>query len=149
MKNTFFLKNTFCLLSFIFIIVSCGNNDIKNENPITSSKESSENTIVGKWKLIQEKSDGSSDVMLHIEKSGYFEVNTVLNDPKFAKAGIDKIQPISKGQWKIENGVLILNHINQDQIKKEDFEIIKCDSENLKIQNKNKNIHSYIPYIEK
>jgi len=130
-------------ISTIFILNSCNNSDLKKQD----DKELSEDEIkfAGKWKLVQEKSDGSSDIELNIEKAGYFELNTILNDPKFAEAGIDKIQPISKGQWKVDsNKLLLTKNIGQNSPKTDEFKIKSISDNKMELISKKKKLITYI-----
>ncbi|MCE2743190.1 MAG: hypothetical protein LW701_06455 [Fluviicola sp.] len=130
-------------ISTILILNSCNNSDLKKQD----DKELSEDEIkfAGKWKLVQEKSDGSSDIELNIEKAGYFELNTILNDPKFAEAGIDKIQPISKGQWKVDsNKLLLTKNIGQNSPKTDEFKIKSISDNKMELISKKKKLITYI-----
>ena len=130
-------------ISTILILNSCNNSELKKQD----DKELSEDEIkfTGKWKLVQEKSDGSSDIELNIEKTGYFELNTILNDPKFAEAGIDKIQPISKGQWKVDNNKLLLTkNIGQNSPKTDEFKIKSISDNKMELISKKKKLITYI-----
>jgi hypothetical protein len=122
---------------------SCNSKSSSNQKKSAISEQ--ETLFTGKWKLVQEKMDGSSDIELNIEKAGYFEINTILNDPKFAKAGIDKIQPISKGQWKIESKKLMLTkNIGQNSPKTDVFKIKSISSKKMELISKKKNLITYI-----
>ena len=85
------------LVSLVLTLNSCDNSKLNKQD----EKELSEDEMLftGKWKLVQEKSDGSSDIELNIEKAGYFEVNTILNDQKFAEAGIQKLMNLKLNQF--------------------------------------------------
>ncbi len=143
MKKLSILFLTIFLISTVLILNSCNNSGLKKQD----DKELSEDEIkfAGKWKLVQEKSDGSSDIELNIEKAGYFELNTILNDPKFAKAGIDKIQPISKGQWKVDNNKLLLTkNIGQNSPKTDEFTIKSISDNKMELISKKKKLITYI-----
>lgn len=143
MKKTSNSVIIFFLLFLAYTLNSCNSKTSSNQVKSTFSEE--EALFIGKWKLVQEKSDGSSDIELNIEKAGYFEINTILNDPKFAKAGIDKIQPISKGQWEIESDKLILTkNIGQNSPRKDNFQIKSISLKKMVLINKKKNLITYI-----
>lgn len=143
MKKLSILFLNIFFISTVLILNSCNNSGLKKQD----DKELSEDEIkfAGKWKLVQEKSDGSSDIELNIEKAGYFELNTILNDPKFAKAGIDKIQPISKGQWKVDNNKLLLTtNIGQNSPKTDEFKIKSISDNKMELISKKKKLITYI-----
>ncbi len=130
-------------ISNVFILNSCNNSELKEQGKKELSED--EMKFTGKWKLVQKKSDGSSDIELNIEKAGYFELNTILNDPKFAKAGIDKIQPISKGQWKFENNKLILTkNLGQNSPKTDEFKVKSISEMKMELISKKKKLITYI-----
>jgi hypothetical protein len=130
-------------VSLLLTLYSCDNSSLNKQN----EKEHSEEKMLftGKWKLVQEKSDGSSDIELNIEKAGYFELNTILNDPKFAKAGIDKIQPISKGQWKFDSDTLTLSkNLGQNSPKTDEFKVKSISSKKMELINQKEKLITYI-----
>jgi hypothetical protein len=130
-------------ISNVLFLNSCNNSELKEQDKKELSED--EMKFTGKWKLVQEKSDGSSDIELNIEKAGYFELNTILNDPKFAKAGIDKIQPISKGQWKFENNKLILTkNLGQNSPKTDEFKVKSISEMKMELISKKKKLITYI-----
>ena len=130
-------------ISNVLILNSCNNSELKEQGKKELSED--EMNFTGKWKLVQKKSDGSSDIELNIEKAGYFELNTILNDPKFAKAGIDKIQPISKGQWKFENNKLILTkNLGQNSPKTDEFKVKSISEMKMELISKKKKLITYI-----
>ena len=143
MKKLSILILKVLFISNVLILNSCNNSELKEQD----KKELSEDEIkfAGKWKLVQEKSDGSSDIELNIEKAGYFELNTILNDPKFAKAGIDKIQPISKGQWEVEeDNLMLIKNIGQNSPKTDEFKVKSISANKLELINKKKKLITYI-----
>ena len=75
---------------------------------------------------------------MSLEKNRYFLVYDTIIDQRFIAAGISKIQPISKGQWKLRGDKLILTHLLPNLSHTEMFKVkvlknnklITLDSEN-------------------
>ena len=82
--------------------------------------------------------------VLSLEKAGYFLVYDTIIDPRFVAAGISKIQPISKGQWRIDENKLILNHLLPNISHKEIFKIELLDRDILITVDSAKIKHTYI-----
>ena len=101
--------------------------------------------IVKKWILTDDlNKESPTMVILSIEKNGYFQTYDTIIDSKFAEAGINKIQPISKGQWKTENNKLILTHFSPDEEENPTiFDIQSLSSDKMVTIGANKKIHTY------
>ena len=136
-----------CLLLLLMIAVSC-NIGSKEQNKIFISKSG----LSKKWVLANE--DGklekglATHVILSLEKTGYFLVYDTIIDARFVAAGIRKIQPISKGQWKVKGNKLILNHLLPNISHTEIFNINVLKNDILITEDSDKITHTYI-YIKK
>jgi hypothetical protein len=137
-------KYFFCFTLFLLnIVFGCDLDNYRQSNLSITKKELSK-----KWVLANERGKLekglATHVILSLEKTGYFLVYDTIIDTKFVAAGIKKIQPISKGQWRVSDNKLILNHLLPNVSHKEIFKIkllerdilITEDSENIK--------HTYI-----
>lgn len=131
------------LLSSIIVISSC------TSNTTSDKKVSSENnsSIAKKWTLSDNNGNSTQNnptmVVMSLEKNGYFIIYDTITDPKFVAAGINKIQPISKGQWKYNDNELTLNHLIPDSSVVEVFKVqMITDSKLVTIDSHNKK-HTY------
>ena len=147
--NTFVLMKTLCKItlkigfaSVLFAMSSCTSSTEANED-----KSELENvTIAKKWVLTDKvhDKDKTSKVIFSLEPNGYFMVYDSITDPKMIAAGIGRILPISRGQWKTEGDKLIITHMSVDTIRPETLTIKKIESKELiLLDNKNK-AHKYI-----
>lgn len=133
------------LLYFLFIgaiTQSCNNSQQENLN----EKKSENVNLSGKWLLLLKQKDESSDIVLELRDNGYFEINTIIKNEAFIKAGIKKIQPISKGQWNQSDDKLLMDHMNLEDIRHEEFQIKKLTSTELEIVGEDKKTHQYKKY---
>lgn len=107
-----------------------------------------ENSLSKRWMLHddQNKKNEAIEVILSMEKNGYFMIYDTVTDKKFIDAGINKIQPISKGQWKINDQKLVLNHIMDDSTRVEEFTIQSLDPDKLVIIGSNNKKHTYLSH---
>ena len=82
-------------------------------------------------------------IIMSLEKNGYFIIYDTIIDPKFAEAGITKIQPISKGQWRYENNELRLMHLLPESNNPEVFKVKELSSTKLITEGSNSKVHKY------
>ena len=124
------MKNLFYLISLLFI-TSCGDG---NEEITTDANEKEELVEKTKEELLMRRwmfkeitsSDGeksfsydgsSSDVVLRIDKNGYFIIYDSITDLTITDKGIKRIEQRSAGQWQLINGdLLLLKKIFNDTI---------------------------------
>jgi hypothetical protein len=138
------LKYIFCYLLLLLSIVSSCDFDKKNQNTISITKK----LLSKKWVLANERGKLekglATHVILSLEKTGYFLVYDTIIDKRFVSAGISKIQPISKGQWKLVENKLILTHLLPNVSHSEVFKINLLESDILITEDKEKIKHTYI-----
>ncbi len=146
---TAFVKIGFICTALV-VVSSCNSNseektESKKEDVKTTSKTQ---PIVRKWSLADDPQghDKATKVVLSIEESGYFIIYDTIIDPKFAQAGISKIQPISKGQWNLKDKKLTLNHLQADSSRSETFQVADITDKKLIIIGANNKKHTYIAY---
>jgi len=143
MKYKIFFKT--CLLLIAFAFSSC-NSDSASQQGIESNAEYdiAINKLAKKWVLADDiASDSPTMVIMSFEKSGYFIIYDTIIDPKFAEAGINKIQPISKGQWEYENNQISLIHLLPESRNPEIFTVKNLSSTNLIMTGSNNKTHKY------
>ena len=143
MKYKTFFEVFFFLSAFAFS--SCDSNSISekgNESP--SEYDASINMLTKKWVVLDDiAEDSPTMVIMSFEKSGYFIIYDTIIDPKFAEAGINKIQPISKGQWEYENNQISLIHLLPESRNPEIFTVKNLSSTNLIMTGSNNKTHKY------
>jgi len=143
MKYKIFFEVFFFLIAFAFS--SCDPNSISekgNESP--SEYNESINTLTKKWVLLDDiAEDSPTMVIMSFEKNGYFIIYDTIIDHKFAEAGINKIQPISKGQWKYENNQISLMHLLPESQNPETFKVKSLSSTKLIMIGSNNKTHKY------
>jgi len=143
MKYKIFFKT--CLLLIAFAFSSC-NSDSASQQGIESNAEYdiAINKLAKKWVLADDiASDSPTMVIMSFEKSGYFIIYDTIIDPKFAEAGINKIQAISKGQWEYENNQISLIHLLPESRNPEIFTVKNLSSTNLIMTGSNNKTHKY------
>ena len=143
MKYKIFFEVFFFLIAFAFS--SC-NSDSASQQGIESNAEYdiAINKLAKKWVLADDiASDSPTMVIMSFEKSGYFIIYDTIIDPKFAEAGINKIQPISKGQWEYENNQISLIHLLPESRNPEIFTVKNLSSTNLIMTGSNNKTHKY------
>ncbi|WP_294672163.1 hypothetical protein [uncultured Fluviicola sp.] len=149
-------QSTINLLLFftLLLFVSCSTNTEKVETKTEQKKMS----IIGRWVLIKSEDSGfrktdhqnqPSDVVLNIQKNGFFIVYDTLVDPKWRKKGLPLIQERTSGQWKLEDSLLTMIHDDKDTSFTEDFKIVRCDGDELVTERSNKKTTVYRTYGKK
>lgn len=147
METKYIIYFKIWLLLVIFGVNSCTSTPVPNETNVEEGTDSSEDEhlIARKWILSDNlTSDSPTMVIMSLEKNGYFIIYDTIIDPKFTAAGINKIQPISKGQWKFENNKLNLNHLLPESSKPEIFEVTTLSPTKLITKGSNNKTHKYI-----
>jgi len=129
MKRFIFLSSIGLFLG-LFVFLAC---DSKKTS--TSNKAIVKKYLTKRWVLTNEngvlENGLPSHVILSLEDNGYFLVYDTIIDNRFLAAGIKRIQPISKGQWKMEKNQLILNHLLPNLSHTEIFLIKSLDRNKL------------------
>ena len=143
MKNILFFEISFLVLVFAFSSCNSDTNIQKGGKSITEY-DNTLKILTKKWVL----TDGISEdtptmIIMSLEKNGYFIIYDTIIDPKFAEAGITKIQPISKGQWRYENNELRLMHLLPESNNPEVFKVKELSSTKLITEGLNSKVHKY------
>lgn len=143
MKNGKLNYIFYSILLLLNLVVSCGL-DVKKPTNFTITQS----RLSKKWVLANERGKvdkgSATHVVLSLEKAGYFLVYDTIIDSRFVAAGISKIQPISKGQWRLDENNLILNHLLPNINHKEIFKIELLDRDILITEDSVKIKHTYI-----
>jgi hypothetical protein len=143
MKYKTFLK--YCFLLFAFSFSACKSDSTSQKiNESDAEHIKTLNKLAKKWVLLDDiVSDSPTMIIMSFEKSGYFVIYDTIIDPKFAEAGINKIQPISKGQWKYKNNEITLTHLLPESNNPEIFKVENLSSTKLIMIGSNNKEHKY------
>ena len=137
-------------LSALVFLQSCGGNSTAKE-----SNKDQETTIIGKWRLTkkgQKENENQSEakqptqVVMDLQKNGFFIVYDTFLDPEWKKKGLPLIQEITKGQWTFEKSTLTLNHQTPDTTYTETFNVSSVSNETLITKGSNKQTTIYRTY---
>jgi len=143
MKNGKLNYIFYWILLLLNLVVSCGL-DVNKPTDFSISKS----RLSKKWVLANERGKvdkgAATHVVLSLEKTGYFLVYDTIIDSRFVAAGIRKIQPISKGQWRVDKNKIILNHLLPNISHKEIFKIELLERDILITEDSVKIKHTYI-----
>lgn len=131
----------------IIILVSCTSTPETDKNPVVETTTKIE-SIAKRWTLSDKagEKEKTMEIILSMKENGYFMIYDTIIDKKFIEAGINKIQPISKGQWKLKEEKLILNHIQNDSSHVEEFSIKSMDANKLVLVGSNNKSHTYLSH---
>lgn len=143
------------ILFVLLLAASCASESTEKtaEEQVTSEKTG----ILGRWKLTKEEqkttrekgvqyADQPTNVVLHIQKNGYFTIYDTFIDPKWKEKGLPLIQRRSKGQWTLEGKQLSLTHLMDDSSYTEELEITSITSSELITKGKDKKANIYKTY---
>jgi Lipocalin-like domain len=143
------------ILFVLLLATSCTSESTEKtaEEQVTSEKTG----ILGRWKLTKEEqkttrekgvqyADQPTNVVLHIQKNGYFTIYDTFIDPKWKEKGLPLIQRRSKGQWTLEGKQLSLTHLMDDSSYTEELEITSITSSELITKGKDKKANIYKTY---
>lgn len=127
-------KFTFLLVISFTLFQSCQNEDkkINSENKPLQS-------ISGTWTLFKvDKGDVTVDytgkptaVSLTLKDNGYFIFFDKITDEKMNESGVGKIQERYKGQYKLNDNKLTMNHYEGDSLITEIYSVEKISEKEL------------------
>ncbi|TSJ47795.1 lipocalin family protein [Fluviicola chungangensis] len=148
-------RSTVNLLTFfvLLLVVSCSTDSREPENKVAQKI-----AITGRWVLIKSEDSGSrktnhqnqpSDVVLNIQKNGFFIIYDTFVDPKWRKRGLPLIQERSSGQWTLKDSLFTMIHDDKDTSYTEDFKIVRCNGAELVTERSNKKTIVYRTYGKK
>lgn len=118
------------LLLTSLIISSCGSSE---------SAKSDEENLFGTWTLFKETKQGKSidysgvpaASRIEFDSTGYFVYYDQITDEKISNSGVGMIQDHYKGQFKLEEMDLKMNHYIQDTLIVKKFKIEKISENEL------------------
>jgi len=138
----------------LLLFASCSTDVQKVENTPEQKKMS----ITGRWVLIKSEDSGSrkanhqnqpSDVVLNIQKNGFFIIYDTFVDPKWRKKGLPLIQERTSGQWELEDSLLTMIHDDKDTSFSEKLKVVRCNGIELVTERSNKKTTVYRTYGKK
>ncbi|MES2554803.1 MAG: lipocalin family protein [Bacteroidota bacterium] len=149
------LKFITSILFALLLVTSC--TDSSADKPAGEQVTSTKSGILGRWKLTKEEqkttrekgveySNQPTNIVLHIQKNGYFIIYDTFIDPEWKEKGLPLIQRRSKGQWKLNDKQLSLTHLMDDSSYTEELEITSITSTELITKGKDKKANIYKTY---
>lgn len=135
------------LIPFLFFfILSCENSDENSaeiDTVINSEKTepTTEDLLTNRWVYKErvnnegtkriEFGDEYSERIIKLESNGHFMIYDSITNEDMILGGVPRIAKKSSGQWEVSNNKLILIHIENDSIKKEELSIDKIEKGEL------------------
>ncbi|ASS48720.1 MAG: hypothetical protein A3D31_06775 [Candidatus Fluviicola riflensis] len=149
------LKSITSILFALLLVASCSTES--TDKPVGEQVTSAKESIIGRWKLTKEEqkttrekgveySTQPTNIVLHIQKNGYFIIYDTFIDPEWKEKGLPLIQRRSKGQWKLNDKQLLLTHLMDDSSYTEDLEITSITSTELITKGKDRKANIYKTY---
>lgn len=134
------------ILVLFFFTISCENSeetsaesnaDIHTDQSEPTIEELLANRWVYKERVNDEGTkriefgDESSERIIKLESNGHFMIYDSITNEEMISGGVPRIAKKSAGQWEVSGNKLILNHIENDTIKKEELSIDKVEKGEL------------------
>lgn len=145
------------LVSFLFLI-GCDSNEqtpagTDNDLIIQQSEPTVEDLLSNRW-VYKERvnDDGSkriefgddySERIIKLESNGHFMIYDSITNEEMVSGGVPKIAKKSAGQWEVVDNKIILNHIENDTIRKEELIIDKVEKGELVTSTENRGKVTY------
>lgn len=141
-----------------FFILSCETSEetsTETNNLITSEKSepTMEELLANRWVYKErvnnegtkriEFGDESSERIIKLESNGHFMIYDSITNEEMISGGVPRIAKKSTGQWEVSGNKLILNHIENDTIKKEELSIDKIEKGELVTSTENRGKVTY------
>lgn len=146
---------TLILLSGILLATSCTQS--KPDAPAADTLTQNPQAILGRWKLTKEEhiktrekgveyANQPTNIILHIQKNGYFIIYDTFIDPKWKLKGLPLIERRSKGQWELKGKQLTMTYLDDDTSYTETVEITSVNNVELITRGKDKKSNVYRTY---
>jgi hypothetical protein len=143
------------MLSALLLIGACTSES--NKAPDNSTPVENANEIMGRWKLTKQEqmkspeagvqySNQPTNIILHLQKNGYFIIYDTFIDPSWKEKGLPLILQRSKGQWELNGKQLSLTHLSDDSTYSEVLEVTSIDDHQLVTRGKDKKSNIYKTY---
>lgn len=141
-----------CILSILFFVCACSETEKAEE--LQNDKALS---IVGNWELVK-RSDANNhiksfkgdptNIIVSIEKTGYFHIYDTLKNEKWLSGDLHSIQTRRIGQWTYNDSTLNLIYQDKDSTYPENIIITKL-TENEMIMKRIKNKFTTFSYFKR
>lgn len=143
------------MLSALLIIAACSSQT--EETTDTDVPIEDANQLMGRWKLTKEErmkspeagvqySNQPTNIVLHLQKNGYFIIYDTFIDPTWKDKGLPLILQRSKGQWELNGKQLSLTHLSDDSSYSEVLEVTSISDHQLITRGKDKKSNIYKTY---
>jgi hypothetical protein len=145
-------------LVLFFFTISCENSDgnsaeIDTEINAEKTEPTTEELLTNRWVYKErvnnegtkriEFGDEYSERIIKLESNGHFMIYDSITNEDMILGGVPRIAKKSTGQWEVSNNKLILNHIENDTIKKEELSIDKIEKGELVTSTENRGKVTY------
>lgn len=143
------------MLSALLLFTACTSQT--KEIPETEATVDYSKEMMGRWRLTKEERLQSSEagvqfanqptnVVLHLQKNGYFIIYDTFIDPSWKEKGLPLILRRSKGQWELKGKQLSLTHLSDDSSYSESLEVTTINEHELITRGKDKKSNIYKTY---
>ncbi len=143
------------MLSALLTLAACSSQT--KETTDSDAPIENANQIMGRWKLTKEErmkspeagvqySNQPTNIVLHLQKNGYFIIYDTFIDPTWKEKGLPLILQRSKGQWELNGKQLSLTHLSDDSSYSEVLEVTSIDDHQLVTRGKDKKSNIYKTY---
>lgn len=143
------------MLSALLLLAACSSQT--KETTGSDAPIENANQIMGRWKLTKEErmkspeagvqySNQPTNIVLHLQKNGYFIIYDTFIDPSWKEKGLPLILQRSKGQWELNGKQLSLTHLSDDSTYSEVLEVTSIDDHQLVTRGKDKKSNIYKTY---
>jgi len=152
------MKNYYIFFLTAFLFIGCSSEDTQGDEGDTIQKEDQvkpalEELLANRWVYKErvnnegtkriEFGDENSERIIKLEPNGHFMIYDSIINQEMINSGVPRIAKKSTGQWEILDNKLILNHIENDTIKKEELSIDKIENRELVTSTKNREKVTY------
>ena len=152
------MKNYYIFFLTALLFIGCSSEDTQGNQGDTKQKEDQveptlEELLANHWVYKErvndvgtkriEFGDENSERIIKLELNGHFMIYDSIINQEMINSGVPRIAKKSTGQWEILDNKLILNHIENDTIKKEELSIDKIENRELVTSTKNREKITY------
>ena len=136
------MKFYYLFLVFVLFTVSCeSTEETTNDTEVETSEPTIEELLSNRWVYKErinnegtkkiEFGDEFSERIIKVERNGHFMIYDSITNEDMVSSGVSRIAKKSSGQWEVSGNKLILSHIENDTIIKEELLIDKVENREL------------------
>ncbi len=141
-----------CVLSLLFFVSSCSETEKAEE-----VQNNDQLSIIGNWELVKRRDAGNhiksfkgapANIIVSIEKTGYFHIYDTLKNEKWLSGEMHSIQTRRIGQWTYKDSTLNFTYQDKDSSYPENIIITKLTADELVMKRK-KNKFTTFSYFKR